>query len=81
MARKRYSDEDELNLLRQIELSLAAGSSIETACRSAGVGGAAYFKWRKRCGGMGKSQLQELRGLGKENTRLKRLLRILNWTS
>jgi len=30
MARKRYSDEDVLNLLRQIELSLASGSSIET---------------------------------------------------
>ena len=27
MARKRYSDEDVLNLLRQIELSLASGSS------------------------------------------------------
>lgn len=33
MARKRYSDEDVLNLLRQIELSLATGSSIETVCR------------------------------------------------
>ena len=37
MARKRYSDEDVLNLLRQIELSLASGSSVETACRSAGI--------------------------------------------
>ena len=33
MVRKRYSDEDVLNLLRQIELSLASGSSVETACR------------------------------------------------
>ena len=31
MARKLYSDEDILNLLRQIELSLASGSSVETA--------------------------------------------------
>ena len=37
MERKRYSDEDVLNLLRQIELSLASGSSIETACRSVGI--------------------------------------------
>ncbi len=35
MARKRYSDEDVLNLLRQIELGLASGSSVATACRSA----------------------------------------------
>jgi len=74
MARKRYSDEDILNLLRQIELSLASGSSIETACRSAGISDATYYNWRKRYGGMGKSQLQELRGLEKENTRLKRIV-------
>ncbi len=51
MARKRYSDEDVLNLLRQIELSLASGSSVETACRSAGVSDATYYNWRKRYGG------------------------------
>lgn len=37
MARKRFSDEDVLRLLRQIELSLAAGSDATTARRSAGV--------------------------------------------
>ena len=58
MARKRYSDEDVFNLLRQIELSLASGSSVETACRSAGISDATYYNWRKRYGGMGKSQLQ-----------------------
>ena len=63
MARKRYTDEDVLNLLRQIELSLASGSSIEMACRSAGISDATYYNWRKRYGGMGKSQLQELKGL------------------
>jgi hypothetical protein len=35
MARKRYSDENVLNLLRQIEFSLASGISVETACWSA----------------------------------------------
>ena len=47
MARKRYSDEDVLNLLRQIELSLASGSSVEMACRSAGISDATYYNWRK----------------------------------
>ena len=74
MARKRYSDEDVLNLLRQIELSVASGSSVETACRSAGISDATYYNWRKKYGGMGKSQLQELKGLEKENTRLKRIV-------
>ena len=74
MARKRYSDEDVLNLLRQIELSLTSGSSIEMACRSAGISDATYYNWRKRYGGMGKSQLHELKGLEKENSRLKRIV-------
>ena len=74
MARKRFSDEDILNLLRQIELSLASGSDAVTACRSAGVSDATYYNWRKRYGGMGKSQLSELKGLGKENAQLKKIV-------
>jgi|TARA_R110000868_G_C10823285_1_gene758781 transposase-like protein len=74
MARKRYTDEDILNLLRQIELSLSSGSDVQTACRSAGVSDATYYNWRKRYGGMGRSQLSELKGLEKENARLKRIV-------
>jgi len=74
MERKRFSDEDILNLLRQIELSLASGSDVVTACRSAGVSDATYYNWRKRYGGMGKSQLSELKGLGKENAQLKKIV-------
>ena len=74
MARKRFSDEDILNRLRQIELSLASGSDVATACRSAGVSDATYYNWRKRYGGMGKSQLSELKGLEKENAQLKKIL-------
>jgi hypothetical protein len=36
MARKRYSDEDILKLLREIELNLAAGNDVVSACRSVG---------------------------------------------
>ncbi len=34
MARKRYCDEDILKLLREIELNLAAGNDVVSACRS-----------------------------------------------
>ena len=74
MARKRFSDEDILKLLRQIELSLASGSDVATACRSAGVSDATYYNWRKRYGGMGRSQLSELKGLEKENVQLKKIV-------
>ncbi len=44
------------------------------ACRSAGISDVTYYTWRKKYGGMGKSQLQELKGLEKENSRLKRIV-------
>ena len=72
MARKRFSDEDVLRLLRQIELDLAAGCDVAGACRKVGVSDATYYNWRKRYGGMARSQLQAMKALEKENARLKR---------
>ena len=74
VARKRYSDEDILKLLREIELKLAEGSDVQTACRAVGVSDASYYNWRWRFGGMARSQLSELRGLEKENARLKKIV-------
>lgn len=74
MARKRYTDEDILNLLRQIEVGLSSGNTVATVCRSAGISTATYYGWRKKFGGMGKSQLRELKSLEKENSRLKRIV-------
>lgn len=74
MARKRHSDEDVLKLLREIELKLAAGNDVGSACRSVGISDATYYNWRKRFGGMGRSQLSELKSLEKENARLKKIV-------
>ncbi len=74
MARKRYSDEDILKLLREIELNLAAGNDVASACRSVGISDATYYNWRKRFGGMGRSQLSELKSLEKETGRLKKIV-------
>ena len=37
MARKRYSDEDALRLLREIEVHLHDGLDVVSACRKAGL--------------------------------------------
>ena len=74
MARKRHSDEDVLKFLREIEVKLTAGSDVASACRSVGISDATYYNWRKRFGGMGRSQLAEMKGLEKENVRLKRIV-------
>lgn len=55
-------------------MELAAGSSVESACRTAGISDATYYKWRKLYGGMGKSQLWGFKAVEKENARLKRII-------
>ena len=37
MTRKRFSEEDILGILRQIELDLAGGGAVEMAIRTAGI--------------------------------------------
>lgn len=74
MARKRHSDEESLKILREIELSLAGGVDVPSACLAAGISDATYYTWRKKFGGMGRSQLAELKALEKENNRLKKIV-------
>ena len=73
MARKRHSDEDILKLLREVKLALASGNDVGTACRFVGISDATYYNWRKRFGGMARSQLSEMKALEKVNTRLKKI--------
>jgi putative transposase len=42
--------------------------------RSAGISDATYYTWRKKFGGMARSQLLELKALEKENQRLKKVV-------
>ncbi len=74
MARKQYSDEEVLRLLREIELSLAEGLDVVSACHKAGVSDATYYNWRKKFGDVSKSQLAKKKALEKENARLKRIV-------
>jgi transposase-like protein len=63
-----------LKQLREIELKLTAGDDVASACRSVGISDATYYNWRKRFGGMGRSQLSEMKSLEKENARLKKIV-------
>ncbi len=42
------------------------------AIRQIGVTEQTYYRWKKKCGGMGANQLKELKRLQKENERLRR---------
>jgi putative transposase len=60
--------------LRQVELDLAGGKTVQSAIRIAGVSDATYYKWRKMYGGVGKAKLHEFKEMEKENARLKRIV-------
>ena len=74
MARKPHSDEDILKLLLKIELKLANGSDVASACHGVGISDATYYNRRKRFGGLSRSQLSEMRSLERENVRLKKIV-------
>ena len=50
MARKRYSDEDALKVLREIDIHLHDGFDVVSACRKAGIADKTYYYWRKKFG-------------------------------
>jgi transposase-like protein len=74
MAKKRFSAEQIVVLLRQIELAMGQGKSALLACREAGISEQSYYRWRKEYGGLQVEQAKRMKELEKENTRLKRLV-------
>jgi len=74
MPKKRFSAEQIVTLLRQIEVSISTGKSTQIACREAGISEQSYYRWRKEYGGLKVEQAKRMKDLEKENTRLKRLV-------
>jgi transposase-like protein len=74
MAKKRFSAEQIVMLLRQIEVATAQGKSIPVACREAGISDQSFYRWRKEYGGLDLDQARKMKELEKENSRLKRLV-------
>jgi len=72
MARKRYTPEQIIRLLRQAEVLSSQGRSVSEICREIGVTVNTYYRWRKEYGGMQVNQAKRLKELERENSRLKR---------
>ena len=70
MRKSRFTEEQIAMALRQGE----AGTTVEEICRKLGVSEGTYFCWKKRYGGVGVTELRELRQLRDENKKLKGLV-------
>ena len=74
MGKKRSSSEQIIAKLREIEVLVGQGQTVAVACRQAGVGEAAYYRWRKQYGGMKIDQAKRFKEMEKENLRLKKIV-------
>lgn len=71
---KRFSAEQIVTKLRQIEVLQAQGKTASAACKEVGTTEQSYYRWRKEYGGMGVDQAKKLKQLETENSRLKKLV-------
>ncbi len=74
MPKKRFSPEQIVVVLRQIEVLMSQGKAAPVACREAGISQQSYYRWRKEYGGLEVDQAKRMKELERENTRLKRLV-------
>ena len=71
---KRYKPEQIVTMLRQIEVSIANGTTTPQACKEAAITVQTFYRWRKEYGGLKMDQAKRLKELEKENGKLKRLV-------
>ena len=72
MPRKRHNAEEIVAKLRQVEVLTAQGKPVAEAIRSLGVTEVTYYRWRSEYGGLKGDQVERLKELEAENTRLRR---------
>jgi putative transposase len=66
----RYNEEQIIRILKEVE----TGTSVAEVCRRYEVAEQTVYRWRSKYGGLGTSELQRLRELEAENSRLKRIV-------
>ncbi len=74
MSRKKFTVEQIIIHLREVEVMCSQGKTIGEAVRQIGVTEQTYYRWRKQYGGVSISDAKRLKELEKENVRLKKLV-------
>ena len=70
MARKRYTPEEIIQVLREVEIHTSQGKRVAEAVKQQGIAEQTYDRWRREYGGM----VRRLKELERENARLKKLV-------
>jgi transposase-like protein len=72
MGRKRHTPEEIVAKLRQVDVLVSQGQTVDAAARSIGVTQTTYHRWRNEFGGLKLDQVKRLKELEAENARLRR---------
>lgn len=70
MKRKRYSEEQIIQVLKEAEVGLP----IAEICRKYGISDATYYNWKAKYSGFELSELKRLKQLEDENRKLKHIV-------
>lgn len=70
MRKSRFTEEQIAMALRQAD----AGTPVADICRKLEVTETTFYRWKKKFGGLGVSELRELRQIRDENRKLKGLV-------
>jgi transposase-like protein len=74
MPKKRYTPEEIVAKLRQVDVLVSQGQNITDAIRQIGVSEVTYYRWRQEYGGLKTEQVKRLKELEQENTRLRKAI-------
>jgi transposase-like protein len=71
-AKKRFTTEQIIGMLREAEVRLSQGQTIGLICKGLGISEQSYYRWRRDYGGLKLDQAKRLKDLERENERLKK---------
>ncbi len=74
MGRQRFTPEQIIARLREVDVLVGRGSTAVEACRQVGISEQTLYRWRKEYGGLKVDQARRMKGLERENARLKKLV-------
>lgn len=70
MKKTKFTEQQIAFALRQAE----TGTRVAEVCRKMGISQNTFYRWKRKYGGLGVSELRRLKQLEEENRRLKRMV-------
>jgi hypothetical protein len=72
--KKKHTGTQIVAKLRQADILIGQGKTVPEVCKEIEVSEQTYYRWRQKYGGMSPEMVKELRGLQKENARLRKVV-------